>query len=102
MNHDNITALTGDDLAIAEQGLDHLIKWWKARPGRSKFKQERMAEARLLRSKIAFLLSLAYPYKSGASEMTSLDYGSEPLMRPDKRTFRKTSRAAMKANGLLP
>jgi len=97
-----ITALTGDDLAVAEQGLAHLIEWWRAQPGRSKFKRDQIAAARLLRSKLAFLRSLAYPYKSGAMEIGAPDFGAEPLMRPDRRAFRKAQRAAAKVNRLLP
>lgn len=102
MTTENIVALTGNDLAVAEQGLDHLIKWWRAQPGRGKYKRTQISNAVLLRSKITFLLSLAYPYEPNAHPIGALGFGTDPLMRPDKRAFRKTRRAAERANRLMP
>lgn len=84
--------LTGNDLAIAEQGIGHLVNFWK-KQGRSKWSRQRRAEAEAVLTKLNEIMNHAYPYPHGCEE--PLDYGDEPIMRPDLRVIGKTRRRAI-------
>jgi hypothetical protein len=78
MAKDMDAALTGDDLALAEQGVGHLLTWWRNQPGSSGFRGEQIGKLEMLLFKLNAINNFAYPYQ--CSDDMPEDVGAEPIM----------------------
>lgn len=86
--------LTGNDLALAEMGVSHMINWWKGQP-KSGTRTREIAKCEALNKKLSAINSYAYPYES--SDTMPLDVGGETIMVLDDDVCAVTRRAAKSA-----
>lgn len=89
--------LTGNDLALCENGMAHAINFFKAmRPQGAWARKERQKYEALLK-KLNAITDHAYPYDN--SDEMPLDVGDEPIMRSDQNAMGSTrARAAWRAS----
>lgn len=87
--------LTGDDLALAEQGVGLMLTQLKARKSRSKFVRERVDACKRVLCRLNTINNYAYPYE--CSDDMQPDIGSEVIVRVDRRETNRTRRAALRS-----
>ena len=88
-------SLTGNDLALLEQGVIHMLNWWKAQP-RSGYRKKQIEQCKELLVKLSDINQHAYPY--AFSHMMPLDVGGETLMVLHAKNVAETRAAARRAN----
>lgn len=97
--------LTGNDLALAEMGLIHAVRWHRLqqkRHGRNSFTSAEIAKLEALRRKLSAIGDHAYPYEQTLDGSSPDEYGDEQIMRMDTRQVGVTRRAAQRFNRTHP
>lgn len=95
--------LTGNDMAIAEQGLCHLIKFWKELRPRSNYARQQQRNAEETLKKFSDIGNFAYPYGCAPEDWGSPgDFGGEPIVSTVPDVVKKTRRAAHQYNRTIP
>ena len=90
-------ALTGNDIALAEEGLSHAINFWKkSKHPRTKFVKGRIATYSALLEKLDAIASAAYPY--ARSDNMPLDIGDEKLYVPNRDVIAACRRRAKRVS----
>ena len=87
--------MTGNDIAVAANGLGHLLNFWKKQPP-SGFKRQSVETVQALMRKLDRINHHAHPYAHGMEGVP--EHGAAPIMRLNAPVVRKTQRAAVKAN----
>lgn len=88
--------LTGNEVALAIQGVSHAMNWWKAQP-MSGERTKHMTNLRALNKKLNAVSDYAYPYPS--SDDMPPEIGEEIIFRLDGQSVRR-SRMRAKAAGM--
>ena len=91
-------ALSGDDVALAQEAAALAIAYYRQQPGsRTKWVKSRISAQKALIRKLSSISDYAYPYYH--SDEMPLDCGSENILRLNIPVVRSIRKAAAKARG---
>ena len=85
-----LPVLTGNDIALLEQGAGLLVDFFAKTFKGTTMKRERVASAKAVMAKLSAISEHAYPYDP--ADAMPLDCGGEVLMVPDRASMRPTRR----------
>lgn len=92
----NLPVLTGNDIALLEQGAGLLIDFFAKTFKGTTMKRERVTAAKGVMAKLSAISEHAYPYDP--ADAMPPDCGGEVLMVPDRGSINESRRNARKAS----